>query len=104
MRAWLAEGWRLWTDSLRAARGGAPWWRSALGWALVTSAGALLCNASDASPLLPLFTLPLLFVAGLLWVAVLIRLAVKSPDALAGFVLGVVVITVAAKILLFATR
>lgn len=99
----ISEYWGLWIASLQAARGDAVWWRSPFVWALVVTLGAFVAYASDA-PLLVALATPLFLLAGLLWLGVMVLLALRGPDLIAGFVLGVVVMALLLRITLAVVR
>ncbi len=99
----IAEQWGLWVAAIRAARGDQSWWRSPFVWALITSGAAFGCYSAEGALVVALTT-PLFLIAGLLWMAVMVLLANRGPDLIAGFVLGVVVLAVLMRIFLAFAR
>ncbi|GAB6043045.1 hypothetical protein [Endothiovibrio diazotrophicus] len=100
----VAEYWALWRTSIRLARGEGVWWRSPFVWALIATVGAVVSYALADGAIISALATPLFFAAGLLWMGVMVQLALRGPDALAGFVLGVVVLAIAMRIGLAAAR
>ena len=100
----MGEWVRLGVDGLRAARGDGPLWSSLLLWGLLLSIGALVADAQTLYPLLNHLATPLLLVAGMVWMALMVRLAARGPDLLAGFVLAWVVAAFAARLIYLLVR
>ena len=100
----MSEFWRLWVESLRVARGEGAWWRSPLVWATALTVATLTSYAMEGSALAAAVATPLVFVAGLFWMGLMVKLALHGPDTIAGFVFGVVVLAILMRIFLAVSR
>ena len=100
----VSDFWRMWLDSLRVARGEGAWWRSPLVWAVALTAAAVASYGMEGNALATAAATPLVFVAGLLWMGLMVKLALHGPDTISGFVLGVVVLAVLMRIFLAVSR